>query len=153
MTNFQKSDFKFVECKIAKTDFSLSDNDSFLRSIFQNQGLGVLPQNERIWFQVWTQILCSQPWNHKWFQSKNPAAKNTERNTKTQNQKSGFATFLVLISHLSFLRFPKNSKVKTHRKKTSFTVFLVLNLKRIMPVLSDIQRVRAFIFCKRYFVP
>lgn len=64
---------------------------------------------------------------------------------KNENQKSGFATFLVLISHLSFLRFPKNSKVKTHSKKTSFAVFLVRKQK-------NNARARRYSACKSIYI-
>ena len=90
MTNFQKSDFKIVECKIAKTDFSLSDNDSFLRSIFQNQGLGYYPK---------TSEFCSK-YEHK-FYARNPEITSdfdgqmpTEKNApEKQYHKIDFADF------------------------------------------------------------
>ena len=58
---FQKSRFNFADHKITKTVFLLSDNDYFLRLIFQNQDFGYYPKKSEF---------CSK-YEHK-FYARNP---------------------------------------------------------------------------------
>ena len=152
MTNSQKSDFKFVECKIAKTDFSLSDNDSFLRSIFQNQGLGYYPKTSEF----------GSKFEHK-FYARNPGitsdsrAKIRQRKIPSEIQKRKskirFCNFSCFDFAFEFFTFSKKQQSKNSQQENELCGFSCPKPKKIMPVLADIQRVRAFIFCKRYFVP
>lgn len=149
---FENCSFDSETIKISKPYFSLSEHDYFSDILFQNRRLKA-SRKKRINVPPWNTNSMLATLKSQVISEQKIGSEKFHRCTKKQNQKSGFATFRVLISHLRFLRFPKNIKGKTHSKKTSFTVFLVRNLKRIMPVLADIQRVRAFIICKRYFVP
>ena len=152
MTNFQKSDFKFEECKIAKIDFSLSDNDSFFRSIFQNQGLGYYPKTSEF----------SSKFEHK-FYARNPGitsdsrAKIRQRKIPSEIQKRKskirFCNFSCFDFAFEFFTFSKKQQSKNSQQENELCGFSCPKPKKIMPVLADIQRVRAFIFCKRYFVP
>ena len=73
---------------------------------------------------------------------------------KYKNAKSiiRFCNFSCFDFAFEFFTFPKKQQSEISQQENELYGFSFPKPEKIMPVLAQIQRVRAFIFCKRHFV-